>query len=325
MNSLLPSAPPPPHQLYNSKFTSRHYHYHAGIAINKWNEVPFSTPPSSRKRKADDDDLRTDVRMSSASPTSSPQIPSQTLPLARSIKRARSGAIGRPLTLARLLETLDTDALRSVLKNICDQNPAIATEVEKSAPRPSVASALDVLKSYETKLQEAFPFGGNSSSDYAFNRVRQPLMALLEALNDFTPHFLPPNETQVGLALAFLDGATDIIHRLPNWENFQNSLHKQNAYEEISRAWTLVLREAGKRAAGIQLQYDGWDKKLAKHNLEAGGKLATVIHELNNILGWQGGSTSQHHPQARDDINNVRQELLSGTYGANFPVRVGPW
>ena len=262
--------------------------------------------------------------MSSVSPTSSPKGHPQSLPAIRSIKRPRSGAVGRPLSLSRLLETLDTDALRGVLKAICDNHSAIANEVEKSAPRPSVASALDVLKNYENRLQEAFPFGNNPSSDYSFNRVRQPLMALLEALNDFTPHFLPPNESQVSFSLSFVDGATDIIHRLPNWDNFQNNLYKQNAYEEISRAWILVLKEAGKRAAGIQLQYDGWDNKLARHNEQAGGRLAAVIEELNSILGWQGRNPSQQ-AQARDDIGNIRQELLSGTYGVNFPVKVGPW
>ena len=150
-------------------------------------------------------------------------------------------------------------------------------------------------------------------------------MALLEALNDFTPHFLPPNESQVGISLTFLDGATDIIHRLPNWDNYQNTLFKQNAYEEISRAWTLVLREAGKRAAGIQLQYDGWDKKLARHNEVAQGKLGAVIEELDSILGWHGSSAPQHQQQGREDFSNIRQELLSGTYGANYPVKVGPW
>ena len=286
--------------------------------------VLTAAPSSSRKRKAEDDEPRPDVRMTSASPTSSPQISSQPLPPGRVIKRARAGAVGRPLSLPRLLETLDIDALRSVLKTICDQHPTLATEVEKSAPRPSVSSALSVLKNYEKRLQDSFPLG-SSSSDYAFNRVRQPLMSLLEALNDFTPHFLPPNEGQVGFSLAFLDGATEIIHRLPNWESFQNSLYKQNAYEEISRAWMLVLREASKKAAGVQLQYDGWDKKLAKHDEQAGGKLGTVIDELNNILGWQASSTSQTQPQASNDLNNIRQELFSGIYGNNLPVRVGPW
>lgn len=198
--------------------------------------------------------------------------------------------------------------------------------MEQTAPRPSVPSALDVLKNYETNLQSSFPFGGDSTSDYAYNRVRQPLMALLDALADYTPHFLPPNETQATHSLTFLDGATDIIHRLPNWNSFQNNLHKQNAYEEISGAWALAIREAAKKAGGMQLQYGGWDQKLAKHNQQANGKLHEAVYELSANIAWMGGpAQAQQHGSRADDLTSVRQELLSGTYGSNLPVRVGPW
>ncbi|MCJ1386484.1 ATP-dependent RNA helicase mtr4 [Xylographa soralifera] len=284
-----------------------------------------SNVTSTKKRKADDDDLRSDDRMS-ASPSTSPAIPSQSLPLQRTIKRARSGPAGRPLALPRLLETLDAESLRGVLRTICEHHPSIGTEVVNAAPRPSVTSALEVLKNYETALQASFPFGGNSTSDYSYNRVRQPLVALLDALNDFTPHFLPPNEPQATQALSFLDGATEIIHRLPNWDSFQNSLHKQNAYEEISKAWALVLREAAKRAGGMQLQYGRWDQKLAKHNQQAQGRMQEAVSEMNSILGWMGGDRQPQQGGFRGhDISTVRQELLSGTFGAGLPVRVGPW
>ncbi|KAI4134667.1 MAG: hypothetical protein LQ347_001339 [Umbilicaria vellea] len=242
------------------------------------------------------------------------------------MKRAKSGPAGRPLALARLLETLDVDSLRGVLRSICDRHPDIGSEVVNTAPRPSVSSALSVLNNYESALQASFPFGGNSTSDYAYNRVKQPLLALLDALNDFTPHFLPPNESQATQSLGFLDGATDIIHRLPNWNTFQNNLHKQNAYDEISKAWALVIREAAKRAGGIQLQYGGWDQKLAKHNQLAHGKLHEAVEEMRMNLGWMGGQPQTQQLGGRGhDVNSVRQELLSGTYGANLPVRVGPW
>lgn len=288
--------------------------------------MAFPTPfASNRKRKADDDEIRQDDRMS-ASPSNSPSIPSQSLPSHWSTKRPKTNISGRPLALPRLLETLDADALRDVLRNICEHHPAIGAEVVNKAPRPTVASALEVLKKYESTLQESFPFGGNSTSDYAYNRVRQPLIALLEALADFTPHFLPPNESQATSSLTFLDGATHIIHRLPDWDNFQNNLHRQNAYEEISKAWALVLREAAKRAGGIQLQYGGWDQKLTKHNQQSHGRLQEAVNELSNILGWMGVSAQVPGQVSRGhDINSVRQELLSGTYGANLPVRVGPW
>lgn len=262
----------------------------------------------------------------SSSPSNSPVPTLRSLPAHRHTKRARSGLAGRPLALPRLLETLDAESLRGVLQSICTRHPGIGTEVEQTAPRPSVSSALTVLKNYEAALQSSFPFGGDSTSDYAYNRVRQPLMNLLDALADFTPHFLPPNESQASQSLAFLDGATNIIHRLPNWNSFQNNLHKQNAYEEISGAWTLAIREAAKRAGGMQLQYGGWDQKISKHNQEANGKLQEAVTEVTAIIGWMGG-VPQTQPQAPrgDDLSSVRQELLSGTYGSNLPVHVGPW
>lgn len=289
--------------------------------------VSYSISSSaSRKRKAEDDDPPQDERMSASSPSSSPTVPARSIPTQRQNKRLRSGVIGRPLALPRLLETLDADSLRGVLQSICARHLSIGSEVENTAPRPSVSSALGVLKRYETNLQASFPFGGDPTSDYAYNRVRQALLNLLEALADFTPHFLPPNETQASQSLGFLDSATDIIHRLPNWSTFQNNLHKENAYEEISRAWTLVIREAAKRAGGAHLQYGGWDQKILKHNQHAEGKLQDAVDELNKHISWMGG---QHHGQQAgnrgDDISSVRQELLSGTYGTNYPVRVGPW
>lgn len=283
---------------------------------------------SGRKRKAEDDDAyesgSVDDRMS-ASPSNSPAISSRPLPIQRQIKRARSGPAGRPLSLPRLLETLDAEAMRTVLQSICERHPAIGSEVVHTAPRPTVASALDVLKRYESSLQSSFPFGGRPSSDYAYNRVRQPFMDLLEALNDFTPHFLPPNETQTSLSLSFLDGATEIINRLPTWDSAQNNIHKQTAYEEISKAWTLVIREAAKRGGGIQLHYGGWDQKLGKHNQQANGKLQEALNELSASLGWIGGQTQGGASTGSEVLGSIRQQLLSGTYGSNLPVGVGHW
>ena len=332
MNSLFAIPSPSPHQLYHARLSpSRSSQYKPGAlpiitGANTTILVSFLTSSSAnRKRKAEDDDPQPEDRMSS-SPSNSPHVTSQPLPAHRQIKRARQGVLGRPLALPRLLETLDADSLRGVLQSICARHPMIGTEVENTAPKPSVASALDVLKKYELALQSSFPFGGNPTSDYAYNRVRQQLMHLLEALADFTPHFLPPNETQASQSLSFLDGATEIIHRLPNWNSFQNNLHKQNAYEEISGAWTLAIREAAKRAGGIQLQYGGWDQKIAKHNQQANGKLQEAMNELNANIGWMGRqSQASQYGSRGDDVGSVRQELLTGTYGSNIPVHVGPW
>jgi len=216
--------------------------------------------------------------------------------------------------------------MRSLLRSICDRHPDIGQEVVQTAPRPSVASALGVLQNYENGFRVTFPYGANQASEYAFNRVKQPLFDLLEALKDYTPHFLPPNEMQAATSLSYLDAATEVIHRIPNWDSFQNNRHKQEAYEEMAKAWAVVVREAAKRGGGIQLQYGGWDQKLNSHNERSGGKMEEAVNELRTSLGWMGGHAGRAGMDGQqDDVASIRQQLLNGTYGVGAQVRVGPW
>lgn len=286
---------------------------------------------SARKRKADDELDRPEHHgghfddSMSVSPTNSPATSSRLL--ARPSKRLRNNEItGRPLALPRLLETLDADSLRNVLQTICERHPQIGNEVVTSAPRPTVQSALAVLAKYQDQLREAFPFGGNTTSDYAYNRVKKELNALIEALIDFTPQYLPPNEQQATVSLNFLDGATKFVHALPEWDNRSHKHHKDDAYDELSRAWALVIQEASKKGGGIQLQYGGWDQKLAKHNEQAGGRMQAAVNALGGNLGWMGNGGGFGASSAEQgSSSSIRDQLFSGTYGSNLPVRVGPF
>ncbi|KEY70314.1 hypothetical protein S7711_07010 [Stachybotrys chartarum IBT 7711] len=266
---------------------------------------------TGRKRKADEDGDET------MSPNSSPAI--STRPLARASKKPRSNEIiGRPLTLPRLLETLDAQQLRSVLERICERHPDLGHEVVAGAPRPSVTSALDVLREYQTKFKSAIPYG-NSSPEYTYYRIKESLVALLDALADFTPQFLPPAETQPTKSFQFLDAATNLIHDLPDWEPQAYRYHKENAYEDISKAWALVVNEAAKRGGGFNLHTGGWDQKLSQHNQRSGGRLASAMASMANSVGWMGANQSSNPA----DQNSILSQLMSGNYGA--PVRVGPW
>jgi len=144
-------------------------------------------------------------------------------------------------------------------------------------------------------------------------------------LRDYTPTFLPPNELQPTVSLKFLDGVTNMIHRLPNWENFQHNRHKHEAYEDISRAWASVIKEAGKRGGGIQLRIGGWDQKIVKHHQTSGNRLEEAMRELHASLNWITNDGSGSGPPAvpQSDQQSIRQQLLSGSYGDG--VRVGPW
>jgi protein Cut8 len=214
--------------------------------------------------------------------------------------------------------------MRKVLQSICERNPHIGAEVTATAPRPSVQSTLEVLARYESEFRQAFPLG-RPSSDYAYNRVRHHLIELLEALKDFTPHFLPPHETQTATSLAFLDGATGVIHGLPDWDNFQHNRHKGEAYEEMAKAWAIVIREAAKRAGGIKLQYGGWDQKIAKHNEVSGGRMQEAVNALRASIGWMNADAQSPAGGSSAESMSVRQQLLNGTYGMGSSVRVGPW
>lgn len=270
---------------------------------------------SARKRKAEGDGHEDSM---SISPQGSPALAAR--PLARPSKKARANEVtGRPLTLPRLLETLDAESLRAVLQSICEHHPQIGAEVVSSAPRPSVEATLNVLSQYQERLQKTFPYGGDKSAEYAYNRVKQPLLDLINALTDFTPHYLPPNEIQTITSLNYLDGATKVIHDLPEWESQSHKYHKDNAYDEISRAWALVISEASKRAGGFQLHSGGWDQRLAKHNEQSGGRMQVALSALGSGLGWMGGNPSI----GSSDRESIRNDLLSGNYGTYQPLHAG--
>lgn len=281
--------------------------------------VSNNTPTTNRKRKAspssEDDEMSTSPLVSNARlPTLQPQ----------SRKRIRTNVEGRPLSLDRLLETLDTDSLRSIIQALSDRNPTLRDEITQIAPRPSIQSTVSVLRQYLQKLMSSFPLDPNPRSDYCYDRVRPHWQALLNALADFTPHFLPPHEMQSSVSLDYLEAVTEIIHELPEWDTPSYNLAKRNAYEEISRAWAMVIREASKRGGGIQLQYSGWETKLRHHNERSGNLMMEAYNELISALGWLRAGQQQQMAAQRN--TSIRDELFGGTYGVEQPsMRTGMW
>ncbi|KAL2399097.1 Tethering factor for nuclear proteasome STS1 [Exophiala dermatitidis] len=309
MNSLATPPIPP------------HFHEHTRLSPTR----SMSGTAPSRKRKASPSPDRDD-EMSTSPAITNARLPHTLTPSSR--KRARPNLAGRALSVDRLLETLDQDALRGVLKSVYDRNPGLRDEIIQVSPRPSIQSTLQVLRKYYNRLMASFPLDPNRKSDYCYDRVRGPYHELLEALGDFTPHFLPPNEQQSSTSLEYLNGVTDIIHDLPDWDNPQHNLAKQNAYEEISKAWASVIREASKRGAGIQLQYSGWEEKLRAHNEKSGGRLREAYEALVDALGWlrPNNQPTQQQQQQQQQQQSIRQQLFSNTYGMEQPtVRTGNW
>ncbi|KAJ9642546.1 Tethering factor for nuclear proteasome sts1 [Coniosporium tulheliwenetii] len=263
---------------------------------------------SGRKRKVEGEEEM------SASPSSSPSMAPRTIsqaPIPRHTKRMRTNLHGRPLDLPRLLETLSPQDLRNLVRSICDRHPEIGAEVVSTAPKPTVASTLEVLSNYHKALDKSFPYGNDSRSEYAYNRVRQPLLELVDAIKDFTPHFLPPNETQIPNMFTYLDGATEAVHSIPEFSHYQHNRHKQEMYEEMAKAWMLVIRDIARQGGGIRLlQLDGWDRTLLRHNEKSGGRFQEVLNELRAHVGWMAGNAGCSQGE-----ESIRDQLRNGTFG----------
>ncbi|KAF3760568.1 Cut8-domain-containing protein [Cryphonectria parasitica EP155] len=304
MNVLLAQPPVFPHQHENPRLSPSR-----GMS-------PLSNMASkSNKRQREDDGDEMSV-----SPQSSPSLAQRQLARPRKMRRVPEPQ-ARSLPLPRLLETLDNNQLRTVLQTICDQRPDIQEQVLSGAPRPTAANSLQVLESYQQKLVEAMPLG-HSSSDYAYYRVKHHLGALVDAIMDFTPQYLPPAEDQASISLMYLDGVTKIAHSLPNWDSQTYRHHKDHVYDEIAKAWTMVISEAAKRGGGFTLHREGWDQLLAKHNEQAGGRLQPAVNTLANHVGWT--SADQHATAGGSSgQDSILDQLLNGSYGS--AVRVGPF
>ena len=316
--SSLAMPPMAPHfyeqQRLSPTRSSQYIDGHHDIVVANTRAVPNTTPSNPRKRKAspssEDDEMTTSPQPSHA------RLPAQSL----SRKRVRANLVGRPLTVDRLLETLDRDTLRSIIKTLSDRNSQLRDEILHIAPRPSITSTLDILRDYVQKLRNAFPLDPNPRSDYSYDRVRPQWNDLLDALTDFTPHFLPPNEPQAFTSLDYLDGVTNIIHELPEWDTSQYNMAKQEAYESIARAWATVIKEASKRGGGFHLDRNGWEGKIRTHWEKSGGLMQEAYDELGTALGWLGpssGATTNTSPQVSQSRIDIRNQLFSGTYGTD--------
>lgn len=201
-------------------------------------------------------------------------------------KRTRNLPLGRPLPLSRLLGDMDKPGLQDLVKNLCERHPGLSNEVYEYAPKPTGAQALATLAGLERNVQTSFPFGGDIKGEYAYNRVQPHIRDLLNALMDYVPHFLPPNEEHALETLAFLDGATALISRLPDWHNINHSLAKREAYEEMNGAWIQGFKEASKRSSGVGAA--PYLEKLRAWNDVSGGHLESAVQVAVEELGWVG-------------------------------------
>ncbi|KAG0321014.1 Tethering factor for nuclear proteasome sts1 [Dissophora globulifera] len=270
---------------------------------------------ASLKRKQSED-------IDSPMPSSGPASPSENssddsrLDQAK-VKRVRTTAemVSKKKNVSKLIATLSTSQLINLVGTLVDSHPSLAEEIANLVPRPTVASVQPLLNSLESKLQEAFPYTkwGPSRDDYSFNRVKPALEELVETLTDYTSHFTSPPEFPT-TSFSFLHMATEVCHRLPNWDNACNNEPKKNLYKSLEGYWIKAIQDASNKLEEGkiygQMTVQEWAKNLEQHNITSHGLFSSAIEEFKKKLGWIIGiqapvsSFGNNSPSASSIRNN---------------------
>ncbi|KAF9343654.1 Tethering factor for nuclear proteasome sts1, partial [Mortierella sp. NVP85] len=198
------------------------------------------------KRKQSDD---IDSPMPSSDPPSPSDSDHSSLDHAK-VKRVRTTAetISKKKSVAKLIAALSAEQLINLVDTLVDRNPELADDIAELVPRPTVASVQPLFNSMETKLRESFPYTkwGPGRDDYSFNRVKPVLVELVDTVEDYTNHFTSPSEFPTD-SFSYLHMATEVCHRLPEWDNATNNEPKQNLYKSLEQSWIKSIREASNK------------------------------------------------------------------------------
>lgn len=214
-------------------------------------------------------------------------------------KRAKVHTLAsRPLSVTRMVETMDKAGLENLISTLCQSHPELAAEVATLAPKVTVNSALHALNKKLDAVFLGLPYKGDHSGDYAYLRVKPLLEDLLATMSDYMSHFLPPNEQQISNSLAFLDGCTALLHKLPAWTNPNNNHPKNSMYSELTQGWIMALAAASEESSGLGLAYRGWEQKLVAHNEVSGDKLGRAVETLKKQMSsaWPQQQQQQASP-----------------------------
>lgn len=193
---------------------------------------------------------------------------------------------GKHLPVGRVLESLDRKGLQNLIEQICQSHPYLVSELTNLAPKVTVSTSIENLKTHLHAVYNALPYKGDQRGDYAYLRVRPYIEEFLSALTDYTSNFLPPHEGQPSNSLEFLDSATHLLNQLPVWTNPLNNHSRNVAYEDINTAWIVAIKEAVKRNNGLGLAHGGWEDKINKHNQNCGDKLLGAVNCILQELSW---------------------------------------
>ncbi|CAO3609540.1 unnamed protein product [Mucor hiemalis] len=278
----------------NSLFRQQQHLYRSAHYLAKSKAPTLYTPPSTngavkgRKRRASyEDEEMTNSDIIDYRP---PVHPHKEDTMLHSTKRNRM-SIKKEFPISKLLATLDKDKLIELINDLVDSNPNLKTEVDAFIPPPTTQSISLVIANLEKKLQESFPFSKTlARDDYSYNRVKQALIDIVNALLEYADHFTSSPDEFPTTIFSYLDFATSVAHRLPTWENDSHNQIKRDLYIELINYWKKAIDIASSKLDqgkiyGQQVVTE-WAKELAQHDAETHGQFNEVVQKFTERLGW---------------------------------------
>lgn len=140
-------------------------------------------------------------------------------------------------------------------------------------------------------MYESFPYTkwGPGKDDYSFNRVKPAIQELKDAILDYAAHFASPDEFPT-TTFSFLHLATNVTHRLPNWENSQHNEVKRDLLAKLADYWKKAIENAASKIGEGKIYgqtiVSEWARNLAQHNHDSNGTFQQAIDVFVNKLGW---------------------------------------
>lgn len=259
---------------------------------------------TDRKRRHEDSDS---IEISPPKPS---RITSQKHFRSNSInkhKKARTPRIsGQPLPAPRLIETLDRASLQALLQKMLQSHPQVEEMIHEAAPRPSLASAIALTRHKLLVIISHLPYKCDPASDYSYFRVKPFFNDFLQCLSDFILNFLPPVELDVETCLSFLDEATSLVFKVPDFTHIDFQYTKSTAFEQIANTWLVILAQISPSDSEHSTE-PRWDllkilkdqelqHKLLHYNELSGGKFKLVCDyiqlELDLIDSFRSNSNT---------------------------------
>ncbi|KAI8376298.1 Cut8 six-helix bundle-domain-containing protein [Radiomyces spectabilis] len=304
-------------QSQNNVFRQQQHLYRSSHYLAKSKSPPVYTPPvaseassdwnKGRKRRVSEDEEMGGLSNDPSPPTEDRSLLETRPTIDRMLHLTKRNRLGvqKQFPITKLLATLNKDKLIELINDLVDSNPHLQREIDAHIPPPTTQSVSLVIGNLEKKLADSFPLNKNpqgGKDDYTFNRVKGPLMDVVNALLEYADHFTSSSDEFPTTIFSYLHYATCVAHRLPTWDNDAHNQIKRDLYSNLVSYWKKAIDIAATKAQqgkiyGQQMVTE-WARQLASHNAETQGLFDDVIHAFTVQLGWIIGiekGVSDHH------------------------------